>query len=115
MAIAACDKAIGEEINIATGKDISIGQLAEELIRQINPAARVVCDAQRVRPENSEVWRLCGSAEKLRALTGWQPAYTFDGGVDSRAYGFVPHGCIRFVIEMTNYTNWRELECSTQP
>ena len=37
MAIAACDKAIGEEINIATGKDISIGQLAEELIRQINP------------------------------------------------------------------------------
>ena len=50
MAIAACGKAVGEEINIATGRDISIGQLAEELIRQINPAARVVCDAQRVRP-----------------------------------------------------------------
>ena len=41
----------------------------------------MVCDAQRVRPENSEVWRLCGSAEKLRALTGWQPAYTFEQGL----------------------------------
>lgn len=63
------DKAIGQEINIATQKEISMGDLANELIRQINPAARIVCDAQRLRPEKSEVNRLLGSNEKLRRLT----------------------------------------------
>ena len=81
MAIAGCDKAVGEEINIATGKEISIGDTAKELIRQINPAARIVADTNRVRPANSEVERLLGSAEKLRALTGWQPAFTFEQGI----------------------------------
>ena len=54
------DKTIGEEINIATQKEISIGQLAEELIRQINPNARIVCDEERLRPKKSEVNRLLG-------------------------------------------------------
>lgn len=62
--IAKSDKTIGEEINIATQKEISIGDLAKELIRQINPKARIVCDEQRLRPEKSEVNRLLGSNEK---------------------------------------------------
>ncbi len=81
MAIAACEKAVGEEINIATGREISIGDLAEELVRQINPAARVVCDEARLRPKNSEVERLLGDASKLRALTGWAPRYSFEEGI----------------------------------
>ena len=44
-------KTIGEEINIATQNEISIGQLAEELIRQIKPNAKIVCDEKRLRPE----------------------------------------------------------------
>ncbi len=75
------DKTIGEEINIATQKEISIGQLAEELIRQINPKARIVCDEQRVRPEKSEVNRLLGSNEKIMSLTEWKPQYTFEEGL----------------------------------
>ena len=54
---------------------------ADELIRQINPEARVVCEAERLRPGKSEVERLLGDASKLRALTGWQPAYTFEQGL----------------------------------
>ena len=81
MAIAACDKAIGEEINIATGREISIGELAQELIRQISPEARVVCEEERMRPEKSEVNQLLGSAAKLRAMTGWAPKYTFEQGL----------------------------------
>ncbi len=81
MAIANCEKAIGQEINIATGREISIGDLANELIRQINPNARIVCEEERLRPEKSEVNRLLGSAEKLRSLTDWAPAYTFEQGL----------------------------------
>ena len=81
MAIADCDKAVGEEINIATGREISIGDLADTLIRQIAPDAKIVCESERLRPEKSEVNRLLGCADKLRAMTGWAPAYTFEEGL----------------------------------
>ena len=79
--IAKSDKTIGEEINIATQEEISIGELAEELIRQINPNARIICDEQRLRPEKSEVNRLLGSNEKIKKLTNWKPKYTFEQGI----------------------------------
>lgn len=79
--IAKSDKTIGEEINIATQKEISIGQLAEELIRQINPSSRIVCDEDRLRPEKSEVNRLLGSNEKIKRLTNWAPRYTLEQGL----------------------------------
>lgn len=75
------DKTIGQEINIATQKEISIGQLAEELIRQISPDAKIICDEQRLRPENSEVNRLLGANEKIKSLTAWEPKYTLEKGL----------------------------------
>lgn len=79
--ISKSDKTIGQEINVATQNEISIGQLAEELIRQINPNAKIVCDEQRLRPEKSEVNRLLGSNEKIKQLTNWSPKYTFEEGL----------------------------------
>ena len=79
--ISKSDKTIGEEINIATQKEISIGELAQELIRQINPNAKIVCDEQRLRPEKSEVNRLLGSNEKIKRITNWEPKYTFEQGI----------------------------------
>lgn len=81
MAIAEVKETVGEEINIATGREISIGELAAELIRQINPSAQIVCDEQRLRPEKSEVNRLLGSNDKIRTLTSWQPKYTLEEGL----------------------------------
>lgn len=82
------DRTIGEEINIATQQEISIGQLAEELIRQISPAVRIVCDEQRLRPEKSEVERLLGSNTKIRELTDWEPRYTFEEGLSETVAWF---------------------------
>ncbi|WP_346869907.1 NAD-dependent 4,6-dehydratase LegB [Clostridium sp. UBA5119] len=79
--IAKSDRTIGEEINIATQDEISIGRLAEEMIRQINPNAKIVCDDQRLRPDKSEVNRLLGSNEKIKKLTDWSPSYTFEEGI----------------------------------
>lgn len=75
------DRTVGEEINIATQKEISIGELANELIRQINPAAQIVCEEERLRPEKSEVNRLLGCNRKIMELTGWRPQYTFAQGL----------------------------------
>lgn len=79
--IAQSQNTIGEEINIATQKEISIGKLAEELVRQIAPNARIVCDENRLRPEKSEVNRLLGCNEKIKRLTGWKPKYTLEQGL----------------------------------
>ena len=81
IAIAESDKTIGEEINIATQQEISIGDLANEIISQIKPDAKIICDEQRLRPEKSEVNRLLGCNEKIKRLTDWKPLYTLAEGL----------------------------------
>ena len=82
LAIAETPTTIGEEINIATNEEISIEQLANELIQQINPKARIVLDKQRLRPESSEVDRLLGCNKKMKHLTGWSPEFTLAQGIE---------------------------------
>lgn len=95
------DKTIGEEINIATQKEISVGQLAEELIRQINPNAKIVCDEQRLRPEKSEVERLLGSNEKIKSLTAWAPKYTFEEGL-AETIEFLRNNLEKYKVDIYN-------------
>lgn len=72
---------IGQDVNIATQNEISIGDLAEEIIQQINPNAKIVQDKERLRPSKSEVFRLFGCNEKLKKYTGWSPEYTLRKGI----------------------------------
>lgn len=95
------DKTIGEEINIATQKEISIEQLGNELIRQINPKARIICDEQRLRPEKSEVNRLLGSNEKIRALTEWSPRYSFEQGL-AETIAFFKDNLDKYKVDIYN-------------
>jgi NAD dependent epimerase/dehydratase len=79
--IAGSDKTIGQEINIASQSEISIGKLAMEMIRQINPEVKIICDNQRIRPKKSEVNRLFGSNEKIKKLTNWKQKYSLEEGL----------------------------------
>ena len=88
IAIAKSDHVKGEEINIATQQEISIGDLAGLLISQINPGAKIFSDDLRLRPEKSEVERLLGSNEKIKKLTGWQPSYSFEQGLSATVEWF---------------------------
>lgn len=76
------DKTIGEEINLASGSEISIGDLAKKIIARINPKAEIEMDDVRLRPEKSEVDRLLGCNQKIRALTNWSPQHSLDAGLD---------------------------------
>lgn len=80
--ISVSDKTIGEEINIASQHEISMGELAEEIISQINPGATIVCDEKRLRPEKSEVNRLLGCNTKIHELTNWKQQYSFEEGIN---------------------------------
>jgi NAD dependent epimerase/dehydratase len=79
--IALSDKTVGEEVNIATKSEITIGDLANVIIQQINPNAKIVSDDVRLRPAKSEVERLYGSNDKILALTDWKQQYTFDAAI----------------------------------
>lgn len=72
---------IGEDVNIASQSEISIGDLAQEIISQINPNARIVCDIDRLRPSKSEVLRLLGSNKKITERTNWFQQYSFKDGL----------------------------------
>jgi dTDP-glucose 4,6-dehydratase len=79
--ISKSEKTIGEEINIASQQEISIGDLAKEIISQINPKAKIICEDERMRPEKSEVNRLLGSNQKIKNLTSWSPQFTLSQGI----------------------------------
>jgi|WetSurMetagenome_2_1015567.scaffolds.fasta_scaffold34123_2 NAD dependent epimerase/dehydratase len=81
--LAECDSAIGQEVNIATQNEISVGKLAETIITFMESDAKVIRDADRFRPEKSEVERLLGSNQKLYNLTNWKPGYSLEDGLQA--------------------------------
>ena len=79
--IAKSETLIGEDCNIATQSEISVKELAQELINQINPNAMIVTEEERLRPEKSEVFRLYGSNEKISKHTNWKQQYSLQQGL----------------------------------
>jgi len=75
------NNAVGEVINLGTGREISIGALAQTILETMGKKIPVVSESQRVRPENSEVERLCAENRKARELLGWQPQFSLEEGL----------------------------------
>lgn len=75
------NKTIGEEINIATQSEISIGDLAKKIISLIGKNCEIITDDIRIRPDKSEVKRLFGSNQKLKKLTEWEQKFTLEQGL----------------------------------
>ncbi|MHA8104536.1 NAD-dependent 4,6-dehydratase LegB [Aquirufa nivalisilvae] len=81
LKISLSEKLIGQDCNIATQSEISVEAMANELIAQINPNAKIKVDEQRLRPEKSEVFRLYGSNQKIKENTDWTLSYDFKEGI----------------------------------
>jgi len=83
ISLAQTDAAVGKEINIATGQERTIGDVARFLLQQINPQATILTDEQRLRPEASEVMRLLGDNTLITTLTDWRPKYNLEAGLSA--------------------------------
>lgn len=81
IALANCEKALGREVNIGSGREISIGNLAKLIISHIDPEAQVISEDERIRPEKSEVERLLCDNSLIRELTGWEPVVSIEEGI----------------------------------
>jgi NAD dependent epimerase/dehydratase len=79
--IAKSESLIGEHCNIATNSEVSVGELAQTIIEQINPQARIVTEEQRFRPAKSEVFRLFGSNQKILDHTQWRQKFSLAEGL----------------------------------
>ena len=82
MAAAASDAAIGKVLNIGSGREISIGDLAQMIILLTGRNVELVIDEQRTRPKKSEVERLLADNRLARTLTGWEPQVTLREGLE---------------------------------
>ena len=78
---AAAAGVVGEVINVGSGREISIGELARLILRTLGRDVPIVVEEQRVRPERSEVGRLLCDASKARKLLGWEPRTSLEDGL----------------------------------
>jgi NAD dependent epimerase/dehydratase len=103
MALAECDAALGEEVNIATGVEHTIADVANYLISEINPQAKIITDERRMRPDASEVFRLVGDNKKITMLTDWRPAHDLHAGLKATVEWFrVPENLSRYKAWLYN-------------
>jgi NAD dependent epimerase/dehydratase len=81
MLLAASDQSLGRAVNIGSGREISIADAIETIVRVVGNQNRIVHDEQRVRPEKSEVNRLLADIALARELVGYEPEVSFDEGI----------------------------------
>lgn len=75
----------GETIHFGSGRAITIGELAQKCLDIVGSKAQLVSQADRIRPEKSEVGLLLCEAEKAKRLLGWDSLTTLDEGLAETA------------------------------
>lgn len=73
--------AIGRTINLGSGREISIGDLAKLIIHLVGRPIDIESEEKRVRPDKSEVDRLLADNTLARTLLGWEPTVSLEEGL----------------------------------
>ena len=71
----------GETINLGSGGEISIGELAHKISKLMKVSIKIKTDPARVRPDKSEVTRLLADNSKAEKLLGWKPSVDLTEGL----------------------------------
>lgn len=88
IAIADADDTIGRELNIATGKDVTMKETLDMIAEIMGSDIEFVTDPDRIRPQKSEVMRLQGDSSLIRELTGWAPRHSLREGLEKTVRWF---------------------------
>jgi dTDP-glucose 4,6-dehydratase len=80
---ARCQNVDGKTLNLGTGSEIKIGYLVSKILSTIGSHAKVTVDAVRLRPTDSEVYRLISDNGLARKLLGWRPQTELDRGLEA--------------------------------
>ena len=88
---ATSDAVVGETVNLGSGEEISIGDLAVKIGELMGKQIEIECEQERLRPEKSEVNRLLGDNRKARETLGWTPEISFEDGLRETIAWFEGH------------------------
>ena len=103
LALAEADGIEGEEINIATGTEISMADTLATIAEVMERKVEFVVDPARLRPSASEVFRLCGDNSKITALTAWRPEVSLREGISRTVKWFTdPANLARYKTDIYN-------------
>ncbi|MGH2768615.1 MAG: GDP-mannose 4,6-dehydratase, partial [Actinomycetota bacterium] len=81
LAVASCERAVGEVVNVGSGQEVSIGELVEMAMGVTGRRAVVVTEEARLRPKGSEVERLLCDNTRAREWAGWKPQVPLEEGL----------------------------------
>jgi dTDP-glucose 4,6-dehydratase len=79
--VAESEACLGQEINLGTGSEISIGELVEKIAKLVGRKVKITQSEERMRPTASEVMRLCSDNSKAKLLAGWSPVISLEKGL----------------------------------
>ena len=103
IAIAEAEKTAGQEINISSNYEISVGDTLNLIKRIMNSDVEFLVEEQRIRPEKSEVFRLWGDNSKLMKLTDFKPTYNIEKGLTETIDWFVkPENLKKYKTDIYN-------------
>lgn len=103
LALARCDQAIGETVNIGSNFEISVGDTLNMIRELMNSDVEFLIDEQRIRPEKSEVFRLWCDNSKIRELTGFEPNYNIRQGLQETINWFTrPENLAKYKADIYN-------------
>ena len=103
LALANCDNAIGETVNIGSNFEISVGDTLNIIRELMNSDVEFLTDEQRLRPGKSEVFRLWCDNTKIRQLTGFEPEYNIREGLKATVEWFTrPDNLAKYKADIYN-------------
>jgi NAD dependent epimerase/dehydratase len=79
--LAQCEEAVGKTINIGSGGEISVGDTAELIRKLMNSSIIIRQDEARIRPGQSEVFRLISDISLIKSMTSYKPQNSLDEGL----------------------------------
>lgn len=103
IALAESEKTIGEVVNIGSNFEISVGDTLNLIKELMGSDVEFITDSQRIRPKNSEVFRLWCDNTKIKNLTGFSPKYDMRRGLQETIDWITqPQNLIRYKSEIYN-------------
>lgn len=103
VSLAQSDNTIGEVVNIGSGFEITVADTLDLIKKIMDSKVEFITDAQRIRPKDSEVFRLCCDNSKIKKLTGFEPSYSLEQGLNKTIEWFVdPQNLSRYKTDIYN-------------
>lgn len=103
LVLANCDEAIGQTVNIGSNYEISIGDTLNIIKSIMQSDVEFITEEQRIRPPNSEVFRLWCDNSLLKQLTNFEPKYTITSGLEKTVQWFTnPKNLAKYKSEIYN-------------